>query len=94
MALRIRMGARENRSILAACMAGVICTALSVTGFWVVLSGAELSGGVPFIPPALNQGLGRGLMGVGAVFTAVLAAYAFFDARRLLRERSVGDKRC
>lgn len=93
MPIRIQLGLRDNRSMLGALLAGLICTGLSVTGFWIVLSGASLSGGIPFIPRALNQGVGRGLIGFGAVFTAGLAAYAFFDAWRLRRERNADGGR-
>ena len=88
MAIRIQMGPRENRSMVAAVLGGLICTGLSVAGFVIVLSGEPLSGGIPFLPQALNQGIGRTLFGLGALFTAALAAYAFYDAWRLHRERS------
>lgn len=90
MAIRIQMGPRENRSMVAAVLGGLICTGLSVAGFVIVFSGAQLSGGIPLLPQALNQGIGRTLFGLGALFTAALAAYAFHDVWRLHRERSTG----
>lgn len=87
MAIRIQMGPRENRSMVGAVLGGLICTGLSVAGFVIVLSGEPLSGGIPFLPQALNQGIGRTFFGLGALFTAALAAYAFYDAWRLHRER-------
>ncbi len=89
MAIRIQVGPRENRSVVSAVLGGFICTGLSVVGLVIVFSGEQLSGGIPFIPQALNQGVGRTLFGLGALFTAALAAYAFYDAWRIRRERAV-----
>lgn len=89
MTIRMQMGPRENRSVVSALLGGFICTGLSVAGFVIVFSGEQLSGGIPFVPQALNQGIGRTLFGLGALFTAALAAYAFYDAWRIRRERAI-----
>jgi hypothetical protein len=80
------MGPRRNRSIVGATVAGFICAGLSAFGLFVVASGSRLSGGIPFIPDGLNQGIGAAFIGLGAVFTAWMAGYAFYDAWRLRRE--------
>lgn len=58
MAIRLQMGPRENRSMVGAVVGGLICTGLSLAGFVIVLPGAQLSGGIPLLPDALNQGVG------------------------------------
>lgn len=86
--IRIRMGPRRNRSIVGAVVAGLICTALSAFCFFILVTGARLSGGIPLVPDALNQGAGKVIVALCAVFTFWLAGYAFYDAWRLCRERS------
>ena len=59
---------------------------LSGTAFYVALSGAQLTGGIPFLPGELNQVIGRLLIGAGALVTGAMAVYAFRDAYRLWRQ--------
>lgn len=92
MAIRIQTGPRGNRSIARALLGGLICAALSATGFVIVFSGAPIAGGIPFLPSALNEGIGRAFFALGALFVAGLAVYAFHDAWRLHRERNAADR--
>ncbi|MCH8542685.1 MAG: hypothetical protein LAT61_03850 [Alcanivorax sp.] len=87
MVIRIQLGPRRDRCVVGAVLGGLICAGLSGFGFFIVISGATLSGGIPLVPDDLNQAIGRGIFGVGAVLTSGLAGYAFYDAWRLVRER-------
>jgi hypothetical protein len=80
MRIRISMGPRRGHSRFAALAGGLICAVLSATGFYVAVSGAPVAGGIPFIPAAWNQGLGRALIALGAMVTGALAACAFYEA--------------
>ncbi len=86
--IRIRMGPHRNRSIVAAVVAGLVCCGLAATAIFIVVSGGRLTGGLPLLPDAWNQVLGRALFAVGALCTASMGVYAFYDAWRLLRERA------
>ena len=87
MAIRVEMGPRRNRSVVRALLGGIVCAGLSVTGFVIVITGAPIAGGIPFLPQALNQGIGRVVFALGALFVGLMAVYAFHEAWRLLRER-------
>jgi hypothetical protein len=86
--IRLEVGSSTNRSAVAAVVAGLICAALAVTALYIVATGNRLSGGLPFLPDALNQTIGRIAIGIGGILTGVLACLAFRDASRLLRDRS------
>jgi len=60
--------------------AGVLLVGLSVLGFRVAWGGGEVGGGLPLLPHAWNQVMGRGAFGTGAVITALLAVVAFREA--------------
>ncbi|MEM1055634.1 MAG: hypothetical protein AAGI52_08905 [Bacteroidota bacterium] len=63
-----------------------IVLAFGLVGGWVALFGdaAQMSGGIPFLPRALNVALGRGLFGIGAVLC--FAFFAWGTARALRGE--------
>jgi hypothetical protein len=91
--IRVRVGSRRNDSIASAVLGGLICAVLSAGGFSVVLMGAPLTGGMPYVADSLNHAIGRVLIATGAFLTAGLAAYAFHEAWRLHRARGNGGVR-
>ena len=76
--LQLVTGAKGRGSFL---MGGLVCAGLSFLGFWAAFSKGPVSGGIPFIPYAWNQTLGKTLFGGGALLTA--AAAAWFLAKAL-----------
>lgn len=60
-------------------LAALLLTAMGVVGSWIGLFGSDegFSGGMPFLPDAVNISLARGLFGIGALICFLLAAYAF-----------------
>lgn len=87
MRFQVRVGRSTERSVVRAVIGGLVCAALSATGFYVAFGGGEQVAGMAFLPDAWNHVLGRVVMGAGAVVTAALAGYAFHDARRIRRSR-------
>ncbi|MBZ2189409.1 hypothetical protein K8B33_09900 [Alcanivorax sp. JB21] len=85
--IRIKMGPRRNHSVVSALLGGTLCAGLAGFGFFVVISGADIGGGIPLLPAGINQAMGRVIFGVGAVFTASLAAYAFYEAWHIYRRK-------
>lgn len=53
--------------------------ALSATGFYVLFSGGEISGGIPLMPGLVNSFMGKGFFLFGSVITAALSLYAFYE---------------
>lgn len=60
-------------------MAALLLTGLGLIGGWIGIFGADegFSGGLSFLPEAVNISLARGLFGTGALICLLLAAYAF-----------------
>jgi hypothetical protein len=85
MRVKVKVGSIRNASPVRALLGGVICLALSATGFYIALAGGRLESGIPFIPDALNQSIGRLVIGSGAVATGAMAVYAFCEAWKLRR---------
>ena len=65
---------------LRAGVAFLILVLLSGTGLWIGLSGAPVSGGIPFLPDRVNQGVGRVVFAAGGIFCAWMAVLALRDA--------------
>ena len=92
MGMSIEVGQSGTGGAVGALTAGLICIALAGVGLHVAIFGGEISGGIPFAPAALNQGLGRLMFGAGGLLTLGLAFWAFTDAlRKLRRSRSTVD---
>lgn len=85
MRVKLSIGRPRNRSSTRAVLGGLICLALSATGVYIALAGGRLESGIPFIPDALNQSIGRLIIGFGAVATGALGVYAFREAWKLRR---------
>jgi hypothetical protein len=91
MSIQVSFGSPGDHGPTGALIAGVICVILSAVGFFAAFSGGRLGPGIPFMPDALNQAVGRFAFGLGTVLTAALAMYAFYDAWRLYR-RSMDEE--
>jgi hypothetical protein len=83
MPFKVAFGKPQNHSAARALLAGSICFVLSAMGFFVAFAGDRLEAGIPHIPDALNQAIGRVAFSLGAVVTGAMAVYAFYDAWRL-----------
>lgn len=74
--LMILLGEKSKiNNLLAACL----LTGMGLVGGWVGLFGSDrdFSGGLPFLPDAVNISFARGLFGIGALICFLMAAYAF-----------------
>jgi hypothetical protein len=56
-------------------MGGLVCLGLSVLGFVAAFSHGGVSGGIPFLPAAWNQMVGKVAFGIGACLTAAMSFY-------------------
>ena len=54
---------------------GLICLGLSALGFFTAFGSGSLSGGIPLIPEAWNQILGRTMFGIGGCISATMGFY-------------------
>ena len=65
-------------------LAGIVCLGFAAVGAWVSLVAPPegISGGIPFLSRETNTALGRGVFGLGAIMSLMVAVYAF---RRGLR---------
>ncbi len=61
-------------------VAGVICAGMATLGFFAALGPGELEGGIPVLPAAWNQELGRIAFGGGACLTAAFSLWWFYRA--------------
>jgi hypothetical protein len=77
MSIRIEISSNTKRNRIRGLIGGVICLILSLIGLYIAFAGQSLGGGIPFIPDELNQGIGRIIIGIGALFTGLLAFVAF-----------------
>jgi hypothetical protein len=67
---------------LGALIALLFCAGSAVLSIWIALTGQPVSGGLPFLPHAWNQGLGRLAFGVGGLTCLALARLALRDVVR------------
>lgn len=88
MPFRIRFGPPRNHSRVSALLGALICFSLCGAGLFILVSGGELSGGIPLLPDALNRGIGRVLLVIGIAITGLLGVYALWETCRLERRRS------
>lgn len=87
MPLRIQFGRPRNLSRVSAILGALICFGLFGTGLFILISGGELSGGIPLLPDAINRGIGRVLLILGIVITGLLGACALREAWTLQQQR-------
>jgi hypothetical protein len=66
---------------LRAFVAALFCISAGLFALYIAISGERIAGGVPLIPDAWNQMLGRVIFAAGGVFTLFIAALAFRDMR-------------
>lgn len=85
--IRIKLGPPRNHSRVSALLGSLVCLLLCATGLFIFFSGGELIGGIPWLPDALNRGIGRALLVLGIVLTGLLAVYALWEAWTLHRQR-------
>ena len=69
-------------SRLRATIAFVFLVVSGAIGFWIAISGARLSGGIPLLGDLWNQRLGRTLFGLSGILCWGLAVLAWRDMRR------------
>jgi hypothetical protein len=79
MLIHISTSPNPKQSKLSALIGGIISAALSITGFYIVFTGKQLSGGIPFLSDGFNQVMGQIVIGLGALLTGALAVYAFYE---------------
>jgi hypothetical protein len=68
-----------------AAVAAVFCLVSGTFALYIALAGLRVTGGVPFLPDAWNQALGRGVFGLGGVITLAIAVLAIRDIRPSVR---------
>ena len=68
-------------------IATVFLTGSSLLSFWIAFTGQRVSGGLPWLPDAMNQRLGHVLFAFSGVICACLAMLAFRDATRPVDSR-------
>lgn len=69
----------QNR--IGAFIALVFCVSCGVLALWIAITGQPVSGGLPFLPRAWNQVLGRVVFGVSGLVCFALARLALRDVR-------------
>lgn len=79
--------------MLSAMLGAVLCLCLAAVALSIVVAGKELKGGIPFLPRALNQEVGRVLVGGAGVFTGALGLYALSEAVTLLKAKAALKKK-
>jgi hypothetical protein len=62
--------------------AALVCAGFASLGAWIALSGPKLEGGLPGLPYAWNQSLGRALFGLGVLLCAGMAVWFFLRGVR------------
>jgi len=92
MPIKIETSASQHQSKLRALLGGLICAGLSVGGFYIAFSGAEVTGGIPFIPDTVNQVIGSIVFAIGACITGALALYAFYTIFNSAEKRNCSDR--
>lgn len=79
MPIKISFGKKQNKSPAASLIGGILSFFLSGIGFYVLFSDVKLEGGIPFIPEFINTAIGMSLVAFGAVLTALMGGYAFYE---------------
>lgn len=72
----------EPKGRAANLLAGLVLAGLSSLGFFAAFGPGPIEGGIPLIPTAWNQALGRGLFLGGAILTAAFALWVFYRAAK------------
>jgi hypothetical protein len=67
---------------IGAFIALVFCAGSGVFSLWIGLTGQEVSGGLPFLPPAWNQQLGHVVFACAGVICLGIARLAWRDVVR------------
>ena len=80
MKLSFKVTSQPGHGRFSTLAAGMICAGLSAVGFYIGITGQHLEGGIPFIPDAWNQTVGRAFIGSGACLTALMAVVALRQA--------------
>jgi hypothetical protein len=60
---------------VSALMGGLVCAGFSVLGFLAAFGHGPIEGGIPFLPHAWNQKIGKFVFGGGACISAMMAIY-------------------
>jgi hypothetical protein len=68
-------------------IATVFLTGSTVLSLWIAFTGQRVSGGLPWLPDAMNQRLGHLMFGFSGIICACLAMLAFRDATRSVNSR-------
>lgn len=71
-----------GRNRIGAFIALVFCVSSGVLSLWIALTGQPVSGGLPFLPHAWNQALGRVVFGIGGLACFGIGRLALRDVRR------------
>lgn len=87
--MNVSFGKQKKNNRWCTLFAGIICLILSAISFYIVFFGAQLDGGIPFIPETANQLIGKTTFFGGAVFTGLLAFLAFREFSNLKNKKSV-----
>lgn len=77
----------EPKGRLASALGGVICAGLACLGFYAALAPGEIGGGIPLLPEAWNQVMGRMAFGGGACLTTAFSLWLFYRAWKLRRAK-------
>jgi hypothetical protein len=56
-------------------------------GFFAAFAAGEVEGGIPFVPAAWNQAIGRIAFGSGACLTAAFSIWLFYRALKPCKKR-------
>lgn len=87
MAFKVSVQKNKNPKKFPSFIGGMICAVLSLTAFYIVFFGDQLTGGIPLIPESANQLIGKTFFFGGAVFTGLLALLAFKEFRESFKKK-------
>ncbi len=71
-------------------LGALILSGLSTLGFYAAFGSGEIAGGIPFIPSAWNQGIGKIAFAFGACIVGAVAIWSFGRAIRPRRQGGGG----
>jgi membrane protein implicated in regulation of membrane protease activity len=83
---------RQGHHRLGAGIALVFCLGCAVLSLWIALTGQPVTGGLPFLPHAWNQGLGRVVFAVSGLVCLALGRLALRDVVRQPPRAPVRDE--
>jgi hypothetical protein len=69
---------RGSKGRMASALGGLICGGMASLGVFAAFGRGEVEGGIPFLPAAWNQGLGRIAFCGGACLTAAFGLWLFY----------------